>query len=124
MIQVRYGYGPSLGPLVFWGLGALVGGPVFGVAGHAWRAGPHRQRAAALGLLVAVAVAEGIYNAVVLEHPAVGAGFVLAGLAVPLVMGRSRDDRVAAYVAAIPALALGALGYLAFAWLNGLTAGI
>jgi hypothetical protein len=124
MILVRYGYGPSVGSLVFWGLGALVGGPVFGVAGRAWRTGSPRPRAAALGLLVAVAVAEGIYNAVVLEHPAVGAGFVLAGLLVPLVLGRSREDRVGAYVAAVPALALGALGYLAFAGLNGLTAGI
>jgi len=124
MILLRYGYGMSTGMLVFWGLGAVVGGPVFGAAGRAWRAGSQRQRAAALGLLVAVAVAEGIYNAVVLEHPAVGAGFVVAGLLVPLVLGRSREDRLWAYVAAIPALGLGALGYLAFAWLYWLTAGI
>ena len=124
MILLRYGYGMSTGSLVFWGLGAVVGGPVFGAAGRAWRAGSQRQRAAALGLLVAVAVAEGIYNAVVLEHPAVGAGFVVAGLLVPLVLGRSREDRTWAYVAAIPALGLGALGYLAFTWLYGLSAGI
>ena len=34
MIQLRYGYGVAArGLLVLWGLAALVGGPVFGVAG-------------------------------------------------------------------------------------------
>ena len=109
---------------MFWGLGALVGGPVFGVAGRAWRTGPHRQRAIALGLLVAVSVAEGVYNMAVLSYPAAGAAFIVAGLLVPLILGRSREDRIGAYVAAVPALGLGLLGYLAFGWLNGLTAGI
>ncbi len=123
-ILVRYGYVPSLGPRVLWGVGALVGGVVFGIAGRWWRAGSRRQRALALGLLVAVFVAEGIYNAVILSAPAVGAGFTAVGLLVPLILGRSRDDRIGAYVAAIPALGLGALGYLAFAWLSGWTSGV
>ena len=123
-ILVRYGYGPSLGPRVPWGVGALVGGLVFGIAGRWWRAGLRRQRALALGLLVAVFVAEGIYNSVILSAPAVGAGFAAVGLLVPLILGRSRDDRIGAYVAAIPALGLGALGYLAFAWLSGWTSGV
>jgi hypothetical protein len=110
--------------LVFWGLGAVIGGPVFGVAGFAWRSGPHRQRAAALGLIAAAAVAEGIYHGVVLSDPPVGVGFVIAGLVLPLVLGRSRADRIGGYVAAVPALGLGALGYIAFSWLNGVTAGI
>jgi hypothetical protein len=114
-ILVRYGYGPSLGPRVLWGTGALVGGLVFGCAGRWWRAGSHRQRALALGLLVAVFVAEGIYNAVILSNPAVGAGFAIVG----------SGDRIWAYLAAIPALCLGgAIGYLAFAWLSGWTSGV
>ena len=124
MTEVRYGIGGGTGSLVLWGLGAFVGGPIFGIAGHAWRTGPHRQRAIALGLLVAVAVAEGIYNAVVLGSPAIGAGFVIAGLVVPLLLGRSREDRLGAYVAAVPALGLGALGYITFTWLAGVTAGL
>ncbi len=124
MTELRYGIGGGTGSLVLWGLGAFVGGPIFGMAGHAWRTGPHRQRAIALGLLVAVAIAEGVYNAVVLPHPAVGAGFVIAGLLVPPILGRSRDDRIGAYVAAVPALGLGAIGYVTLTWLAGVTAGL
>jgi hypothetical protein len=124
MILVRYGYGPSTHSLVFWGLGAIVGGPVFGIAGHAWRTGTRWQRAAALGLLVAVGMAEGIYNAIVLGNAAVGAGFVIAGLLMPLLLGRSREDRIRAYLAAVPAPCLGALGYLVFMGLYGLTTGV
>ncbi len=124
MTELRYGIGGGTGSLIIWGLGAIVGGPVFGVAGRTWRVGPQRQRAVALGLLVAVAVAEGIYNAVVLGAPATGAGFVIAGLCVPIVLGRSRDDRLGAYVAAIPALGLAALGYLALTLFAGVAAGL
>jgi hypothetical protein len=124
MILIRFGYGPGIGPTIFWGLAALAGGPVFGAAGRVWRTGPHVWRAIALGLLASVGVAEGFYCAVVLSWPAVGAGLAIVGLAMPLILGRSRDDRIGAYVAAVPALGLGALGYLALTLLSGLTAGI
>jgi hypothetical protein len=124
MILVRYGYGPSLGSSLFWGIAALAGGPVFGIAGYAWRTGTHPQRAAALGLLVALGVAEGIYNSVVLGSPGTGAAFVLIGLLMPVLLARSADDRIGAYVASIPALGLAGLGYVVFIWLNGLTATI
>ena len=124
MTEIRYGIGVGTSSLVFWGLGALVGGPVFGVAGRWWRVGSPRRRAAALGLLVAVAVAEGLYHVVVLAEPAVGAGFMVVGGLVPLVLGRSRDDRLAAYLAAVPALLLGALGFAMAIWLNGVTAAL
>jgi hypothetical protein len=124
MILIRYGYGPGVGPTSFWGFAAVAGGPVFGGAGRAWRTGPHLWRAIALGLLVAVGVGEGIYCAVGLSWPAVGAGFAIAGLSMPLILGRSRDDRIGAYVAAVPALGLAALGYASLSLLGGLTAGI
>ena len=111
MVELRFGYGASTGSLVRWGVGALVGGPVFGIAGWRWRVGTPRQRAIALGLLAAVAIAEGAYNAVVLGNTAVGAGFIL-------------DDRLGAYLAALPWLALGALGYVAFTWFDGVAAGV
>ena len=44
-------------------------------------------------------------------------GWSQAGLLVPLVLGRSRQDRVGAYVAAVPALALGAVGFAVFIWI-------
>ena len=122
MTELRYGIGGGTGSLVVWGLSALVGGPVFGVAGRVWRVGPHRQRAVALGLLVAVGVAEGLYNAIVLGSPATAAGFIVAGLAMPLILGRSRKDRLGAYVAALPWLGLAALGYLGLTWLAGVAA--
>jgi hypothetical protein len=124
MTELRYGIGGGAGSLVLWGLGALVGGPVFGVAGRWWRTGTHRQRAMGIGLLAAVAIAEGIYHAAILGDSAVGAGFIVAGLLVPLILGRSSQDRIGGYVATVPALALGALGYLVFGWLNGLAASL
>ena len=124
MTELRYGIGAGTNSLIFWGLGAFVGGPIFGVAGLTWRTGPPRQRSMAIGLVAAVAIAEGIYNAVILAAPAVGAGFVVAGLLAPLVLGRSRDDRIWGYVAILPALALGALGYVVFLGLYSLTSAI
>ena len=114
LTQLRYGIGGGTSSLIFWGLGAVVGGPVFGVAGHEWRLGPPRHRAVAIGLVAAVAIAEGIYNGVVLASTSVAAGFVLAGLCAPLLLGRTRQDRLWGYAATIPALALGAVGYAVF----------
>ena len=121
---IRFGIGGGTSALVFWGLGAIVGGPVFGLAGHTWRTGEHRFRAIALGLLAAAFLAEAGYHLVVLNEPPVAAGFAIAGLAVPLVLGRSTQDRVGAYVAAVPALALGALGFAVFIWIYDLTSRI
>ncbi|HSK51931.1 MAG TPA: DUF6518 family protein [Clostridia bacterium] len=124
MTQLRYGIGGGTGALVFWGIGAAVGGPVFGLAGRVWAGAPQVGRAVALGLLTAAAIAEGGYHAVVLDEPPVAAGFVVGGLLVPIVLGRSGRDRVGAYVAAVPALVLGAIGFATFLWLNGVTAGL
>ena len=120
--MIRYGIGGGTGALVFWGLGALVGGPVFGLAGHAWRRGPDRWSAVALGLLAAAFVGEGGYHAIVLSEPNVGVGFAIAGVIVPLVLGRTREERVGAYVAAIPALLLAAVGWTVFLWIYEVTA--
>ena len=78
MTELRYGIGGGTNSLIFWGVGAIVGGPVFGIAGLSWRVGRLRERASAIGLVAAVAIAEGVYHAVVLAEPSVGAGFILA----------------------------------------------
>jgi hypothetical protein len=124
MTTIRYGIGGGTSALIFWGLGAVVGGPVFGLAGHTWRSGEHRYRAIALGLLAAAFLAEAGYHLIVLQEPPVAAGFAIAGLLVPLVLGRSRQDRLGAYVAAVPALALGALGFAVFLWIYNVTSTI
>ena len=122
--QLRYGIGGGTSALIFWGLGAAVGGPVFGLAGHTWRTGEHRYRALALGLLAAVFIAEAGYHLLVLSEPGVAIGFAIGGLLVPVMIGRSREDRLGAYVAAVPALALGAAGFVVFLWLYDVTARI
>jgi len=124
MTMLRFGIGGSTASLVFWGLGAVVGGPVFGAAGWWWRRGSHRARASALGLLTAAFMAEAGYHAVVLGEPPVALGFLLAGLLVPLVLGRSRDDRLGAYVAAVPATLLGALGFAGAIWIYRVIASV
>ena len=124
MTELRYGIGGGTGSLIVWGTGAIVGGPVFGFAGHRWRGPSHRERAAAIGLVSAVAIAEGAYFTLVLERPSVGLGFVLAGLVAPLILGRDRRDRLGAYVAIVPALALGAVGYLVLIWFSDIVAGV
>jgi hypothetical protein len=42
------------------------------------------------------------------------------GLLVPLLVGRTSADRWRAYVAVLPALVLGAVGYVVFLWLDTL----
>lgn len=121
MVELRFGYGASTSSLVLWGAGAIVGGPVFGVAGWTWRFEDGWPRAAAIGLLAAVAIAEGGYLIRILPAASVGAGFIVAGLCVPLVLGRTAGERARAYLAVVPALALGVVGYIVFLWLATLT---
>jgi ethanolamine utilization protein EutA (predicted chaperonin) len=80
MTQLRYGIGGGTSSLIFWGLGAIVGGPVFGTVGRWWRGPTHRRRAMAMGLLAAAAIADGLYNGVVLGYTGPGVGFIVAGL--------------------------------------------
>jgi hypothetical protein len=122
MIELRYGYGAGAGSLALWGSGAIVGGPVFGIAGWTWRFEDGWRRAAAVGLLAAAAIAEGVYQIRIQPEAAIGSGFVAAGLIVPLIFGRSMLERGRAYVAIVPALALGAVGYIGFLGLATLTA--
>jgi len=122
-VQVRFGYGGSSSSLVFWGIGALAGGLVFGAAGWWWRHGEERARALATGLLAALLVCEGVYFLAILPDSTVGAGAIVAGLLVPLVLGRSWRDGGLAYAGMLPGLALGAAGYAATMVVYGLITG-
>lgn len=124
MTTLRFGIGGGTSSLVFWGLGALVGGAVFGFAGHAWRSGDDRWRAAAIGLVAAVFVAEGIYQLRIRPDTPVGPAFIVVGALIPLALGRTARDRIGGYVAAVPALALGALGFVVFLRLYDIITGV
>ena len=126
MVQLRFGYGGGTGSWIFWGLGALVGGPVFGVAGHWWRGPVHRRRAIAIGLLGAVADRRrGVQRPRRRPPDRRARRSSSSGCWCPLVFGRSRDDRLGGYVAMVPILLLGGtLGYLAFSWLASFTSGV
>ena len=124
MTTIRFGIGGGTSSLVFWGIGALAGGAVFGLAGQAWRNGDDRWRAAAIGLVAAVFVAEGIYQHQIRPDTPVGPAFIVVGALMPLVLGRSMPDRVGGYVAAVPALALGAIGFVVFLRLYDVISGV
>lgn len=124
MVQVRFGYGGSSGALVLWSVASVAGGIVFGGGGRWWRDPRPWRRAAAIGLVGAVFIAEGIYLTRILPEVAVGIGFVVVGVAAPLVLGRSWPDRGRGYLAVIPALGLGGLGYVALLVLSQFTSGL
>ncbi len=67
MIWIRFGYTGGGSSLILWTVGALLGGFVFGPAGWYWRWTSGNVRIAAIALLAAVFVAEGLY---LLRHPA------------------------------------------------------
>ena len=125
LVQLRFGYAGSTSAYLVWGAGALAGGVVFGLAGWAWRhARRDVARVIAIGLVAGVFVAEAIYEAVVLGKVGVGIGFAIVGLALPAILGRSRGDRLGGYLAIVPALAMGALGYVVFITLYGAISGV
>ena len=96
--QLRYGYGGGTGRSIFWGLGRRRRRSGLRAGWSLAARAVHRRRAIALGLLAAVSIAEG-YQRVLLAEPPVGLGFILAGLLVPLALGRSRHDRLGGYAA-------------------------
>jgi Family of unknown function (DUF6518) len=89
--------------VAIWTGTALIGGPVFGIAGRWWRRGSSTERVIALGLLSGVFVAEGLTD--VRYLPSVRtAGWVLlvVGLSVPFVLGRSWRERLYGLAAMVP----------------------
>ena len=122
--HLRFGYGMSTTILLFWSVGAVVGGAVFGLAGWTWRHGGDRGKAAATGLLAALLLAEGFYLWSILPDPATGVLFAAVGLAVPTLIGGSWRGRALGYAALVPCLALGAVGYAAMFVLLGVITGV
>jgi hypothetical protein len=125
LVQLRFGYGAELrGAVLLWLIAAVVGGPVFGVAGRWWRGDGPWLRATGPALLGASAIAEGVYLAGVPTVASAGPLFVVAGLSVPVLLGRRRDDRIRGLVLLLPCIALGAAGFVATIALYGLLTGV
>jgi hypothetical protein len=98
--------------LVIWSGTAVVGGPVFGLAGRRWRVDTGRSRVLAIALLGAVFVAEGAYTLIAIPNLGpTGWVEVLVGLGVPFLLGRDRRERLSALVRLVPLSLLGLLAY-------------
>lgn len=105
------GFGVSMNYVALWSLCAVVGGPVFGAAGHIW------WRAAPAGLGAALLVAAYASEAVVSYHlrlgytsTAVFFGAIALVLAVGLSRHRSQYGPVARWL--VPACAAGVAGHV------------
>jgi len=59
-VTAARGYGVGQSEIIFWVVCALVGGPLVGWSGWAWRSGPERVRPWGGALLAATWLAEGI----------------------------------------------------------------
>jgi hypothetical protein len=111
------GASANMRSVAIWTGTALVGGPVFGVAGRWWRREPFLKRVIALGLLSGVFVAEGLND--VRYIPTVrtaGWVFLAVGLLVPLVLGRSWRERLYGYGAMVPVALVTFGAYQAINW--------
>ena len=97
------GAAANLHSVTIWTGTALVGGPVFGVAGRWWRAEEPPRSSIALGVLGGVFVAEGLYDVATLANVRT-AGWVMlsVGLLLPIALGRSARQRLLGLAAMLP----------------------
>jgi Family of unknown function (DUF6518) len=101
------GAAASLHSVAIWTGTALVGGPVFGVAGRWWRARSTPRTGIALGVLGGVFVAEGLYDVTTIPDISRAGWVMLAvGLVVPLALGRSAGERLLALGVMVPVAAI------------------
>ena len=106
------GFGVSMNYVLLWSMCAVVGGPIFGAAGHVWR------RAAPAGLGTALLVAAYASEAVVLYHFTLGytsAAWLFGAIALllGLGLGRHRSQYPALARWLLPAFIAGVAGHAA-----------
>jgi hypothetical protein len=98
------------GSVTVWVVIALVGGPVYGMAGWWWRGDRPWRRIAAIALLGGVFTAEGldrVLRTTLVREP--GWAMLALGIAIPLLLGRTTRERFWSLVAELPVI-LAALG--------------
>lgn len=96
------------GPLI-WIVVAFLAGPLYGLAGAAYRGSRHRERVAAAALLGTVFVAEGGYLLAVLHYGGQALLMSLIGLAVPVALGRTNRARLHGLLTVLALIPLGLL---------------
>jgi hypothetical protein len=102
------GFAYPLFYVVFWGVISVVGGPVFGSAGHAWRSDLFRARVIGLSLLGAVFAAEGWYTIQYNQDLLAGSLFIIIGLLLSIFLaGHSGRERLYTILLMLPFTGLG-----------------
>jgi uncharacterized protein DUF6518 len=98
---VSAGVNPSA--VAIWVATAIVGGPVFGAAGEAWRRGAGWPRIAAVALLGGALVGESVYLAAYVRSGLpVAAPMVVLGLTMPALLLRTGHDRARGWMLLVP----------------------
>lgn len=106
------GFSANLSYVVLWSVCAVLGGPLFGAAGHLWR----RAAPAGLGaaLLMATYAAEALVGyGLRLGYTGSAVLFGVIAVVLVLVLGRHRAQLVATARWSVPALLAGAVGHYA-----------
>jgi hypothetical protein len=94
--------------LGFWGLCAVIGGPVFGAAGHVWRSAPVRLRGLGAAVLAGAFLAEGLWSYLhELHYYSTAALWISIGAAIAILSSRSRFRELRWLLLTLP---LGLLG--------------
>jgi hypothetical protein len=101
------GYPYTLSAFAFWGVIGVIGGPIFGAAGYAWRSQDIRQRVIGLGLLGGVFVAEGWFMMQYIQDLLAGWLFIGVGLLLALLLARSFKERLYTLLVMLPITATG-----------------
>lgn len=96
---------------------ALIAGPLFGVAGCAWRSDRRMHRVLGVAMLGGVIATEGLYLVVVLGYLWSGWSMVAAGVVALIVLSSRRDRLLTLAVSPLPIAAAG-LVYAAINWLG------
>lgn len=88
LVSAARGYGVSGGPAVFWTVCAVVGGPVFGLAGWAWWRRPGRAGSLGAAFLPGTFLGEAIGSYVLrLHYYTAGVLFSVIGIAALVLLG-------------------------------------
>jgi hypothetical protein len=108
------GFGVNPPTVAVWVVGGVVGGLVFGLAGHSWRIGTGRERGLGLALLVAVWLCEALVTyAIVLGYVDNAVVFAVVAALLWLLLGMRGRQHLRALAWLVPAAGLGIAGMLA-----------
>jgi hypothetical protein len=95
VVDSLQGIGTTRSLVAFWAICAIVGGPVFGMAGHLWRTAAPRLKGLGIAVLAGIFIAEGWYAYLHQQHryltAVVWIGF---GTALALLSSRGRVEQL------------------------------